>query len=684
MSEVPKTHAAYERLKRTLERHDRLYYVEASPEIGDRAYDALYKALLEAERVHADWVTPDSPSQRVAETPLGGFVTVRHSSPMLSLDNGYSLDELREFDARVRKGLDVEVVDYVVELKIDGIAVVLRYEDGAFARGLTRGNGSEGDDITQNLRTLRCLPLKLDVPPGARGLPRTLEVRGEVYLGQAEFARLNARREEEGEALYANPRNTAAGTLKLLDAREVARRGLSYFAYAVPDPTALGAATQFAVLARLRGLGLRVNPHAARARGVEGVEAEVARWQEERRSLGYDTDGLVVKVDDLAAQRALGATAKSPRWALAFKFETESATTRLIDIKVQVGRTGAVTPVALLEPVLLLGTTVARATLHNVDEVARRGILIGDMVVVEKGGDVIPKVVRAVEEARSGAERPFVLPDACPECGTPLVHEEGEAIIRCDGPACPAQRRGRLLHWAARGAMDIAGLGDAIVEQLVASGRVNDPADLYDLDVDTLAALERMGKKSAANLVAGLAASKDRPLDRFVHALGIRHVGTTTARALAHAFGDLARLRAASLAELRAVPDVGPVVAASVHRWFHDEAGLDLLGRLGRAGVVPAPVEAPGHGAPAPWAGLTFVLTGTLERRSRLEAGAEIEAHGGTVAGSVSKRTHYVVAGADAGSKLDKARDLGVTVLDEATFETALAEPSSLIPEAGS
>ncbi|MEO6462146.1 MAG: NAD-dependent DNA ligase LigA, partial [Candidatus Eisenbacteria bacterium] len=318
MSEVPKTHAAYERLKRELERHDRLYYVEAQPEIADREYDALYKALLDAERAHPDWVTPDSPSQRVSGTPLGGFVTVRHSSPMLSLDNGYTLDELREFDARVRKGLDAEVVDYVTELKIDGIAVVLRYEDGVFARGLTRGNGLEGDDITQNLRTLRGLPLVLDVPRGVRALPGTLEVRGEVYLGRAPFARLNARREEAGEALYANPRNTAAGTLKLLDAREVARRGLSYFAYAVPDPAALGAATQFEVLARLRALGLRVNPHAARAHGAEGVEAEVARWQEKRRALDYDTDGLVVKVDDLAAQRALGATAKSPRWALAF------------------------------------------------------------------------------------------------------------------------------------------------------------------------------------------------------------------------------------------------------------------------------------------------------------------------------------------------------------------------------
>ncbi|MEO6462639.1 MAG: NAD-dependent DNA ligase LigA, partial [Candidatus Eisenbacteria bacterium] len=362
--------------------------------------------------------------------------------------------------------------------------------------------------------------------------------------------------------------------------------------------------------------------------------------------------------------------------------ETESAMTRLLDIRVQVGRTGAVTPVAFLEPVVILGTTVARATLHNVDEVARRGILIGDLVVVEKGGDVIPKVVRAVEDARTGAELAFVLPDACPECGTPLVHEEGEAIIRCDGPACPAQRRGRLLHWAARNAMDIAGLGEAVVEQLVAGGTVADPADLYDLATDTLAGLERMGRKSAANLVAGLASSKDRPLDRFLFALGIRHVGTTTARALARAFGALDRLAAASVEELRAVPDVGPVVAESVHRWFHDEHGLDLLARLARAGVVPAPVEAPAGGETAPWAGLTFVLTGTLARRTRIEAGAAIEALGGAIAGSVSKKTQFVVAGEEAGSKLDKAKDLGVPVLDEAAFEAALADPASLTAEA--
>ncbi|MEP7029183.1 MAG: NAD-dependent DNA ligase LigA [Candidatus Eisenbacteria bacterium] len=673
--EVPSTRAAVEELKRTLRRHDRLYYVEASPEIGDREYDALYHALLEAEQRQPDWVTPDSPSQRVSEQPLGGFRTVAHSAPMLSIDNGYSLEELREFDARVRKALDVEAVDYVVELKIDGVAIVLRYDAGAFALGITRGDGTVGDDVTQNLRTLRGLPLALgEAAPGG-----TLEVRGEVYMERVRFDAINTRRVEEGEATYANPRNLTAGTLKTLDPREVARRGLSYFAYAVADPAAFGVATQHEVLARLKELGLRVNPHARRVHGVEGLEREIERWSSGRDRLGYDTDGLVIKVDDLGQQAALGATSKSPRWALAFKFESESAVTRLLGIRVQVGRTGAVTPVADLEPVLLLGTRVARATLHNLDEIRRLDILVGDRVVVEKGGEVIPKVVRALADQRTGEERAFTFPTHCPECGTPLVHEEGEAVIRCDGPACPAQRRARLLHYASKGAMDIAGLGEAVVEQLVAQGLAHDPADLYRLAASTLAGLERMGAKSAASLASAIAESKTRPLDRLLFGLGIRHVGKTIAHTLAAHFGTLGALGAASEEELVAVPDVGPVVAGSVARWFAREAAGDLLARLAQAGVAPAPIAR--AGADAPWSGLTFVLTGTLTSHTRLSATAAIQGLGGTVAGSVSKKTSVLVAGAEAGSKLEKAEALGVRVLDEAGFEAALADPGSLAAE---
>ncbi len=678
MSDVPHTRAAYDALRRTIERHDRLYYVAAQPEIPDRAYDALFAALVAAEREHPEWIDPASPTQRVSETPLGGFRTVRHSAPMLSIDNGYGDAELVEFHARVAKALERDDVAYTVELKIDGVAVVLRYEDGGFVAGITRGNGVEGDDVTQNLRTLRGLPLTLtDAPRGA------LEVRGEVYLEHARFAAINAARDAAGEALYANPRNTAAGTLKLLDAREVARRGLTYFTYASPDAEFLGVSTQSELLSRLAGLGLCVNRHAKRVVGIDGVRAEVERWAVERRGLPYDTDGLVVKVDDLAAQRALGATARAPRWALAFKFETESAVTRLLDIVVQVGRTGAVTPVAVLEPVLLLGTTVARATLHNPGEVERLGVRIGDRVVVEKGGEVIPKIVRALVDERDGSERVFAMPARCPECDTPLVHEEGEAIVRCDGPACPAQRRARILHWAGRNAMDIEGLGEAVVEQLCTRTAnagpepLEDPADLYRLTVEELQGLERMGPKSAQNLVNAIAQSKARTLDRWIFALGIRHVGVSTARSLALACGDHDAFRAVSLERLEAVRDVGPVVAASVLQWLADPAAIRLLDKLSEVGVEPLPMERPAAGSAAPWAGFTFVLTGTLARRTRLVAGREIEAQGGTVTGSVSKKTHVVVAGEEAGSKLEQARKHKVPVLDEAAFEAALADPAA-------
>lgn len=681
---VPATREAAERLREEIRRHDRLYYVEARPEIPDREYDALLAALVAAEAAHPDWVTPESPTQRVGGAPAPGFAAVAHSAPMLSLANGYTLDEVREFDARVRKGLGVERVDYVVELKIDGVAIGLRYAGGRLAQGLTRGDGRVGDDVTQNLRTVRGLPLVLRAPEGTAGTAAAradLEVRGEVYMLRADFAALNRAREERGEPPFMNPRNLTAGTLKTLDPREVAGRPLRVALYTVVDAARHGLRTQREALAWMRGRDLPVRPEAQAARGVEEVEAAIASWADRYRDLPFDVDGLVIKVDDLAAQQALGATAKSPRWGLAYKFETESALTRLLDIELQVGRTGVVTPVARLEPVVLLGTTVSRATLHNQEEIRRKDIKIGDWVVVEKGGEVIPKVVSVVTERRSGAERDFAMPERCPECGSALVQEEGEVALRCDGVACPAQTRGKLLHWASRGALDVAGLGEAVVEQLVGRGWVSDVAGLYDLDAERLASLERQGQKSAENLVRALEASKTRPLERVLFGLGMRHVGSSLAAALARRFGTYEALAVATHEELLGVPDVGPVVADALERYLGDPQAQALWRRLTERGLRPqAPAPA---AAGAPWEGLAFVLTGTLARRTRTEAAAEISRRGGKVASAVSQKTHFVVAGEEAGSKLDKARALGVRVLDEAEFDLALADPARLGRPAG-
>ncbi len=667
-------------LRREVRRHDRLYHVEASPEISDREYDRLMEELLRLEELFPSLATLDSPSQRVGGEPIDRFRALPHSQAMLSLGNTYSEEEVTEFDQRVRRMLETEEpIDYLVELKIDGVAVALRYEEGRFALGLTRGDGREGDEITRNLRTVRGLPLALEDER------TSLEVRGEVYIPRADFTEWNRRREAAGEKLFMNPRNTAAGTLKLLDSREVARRPLRFFAYGIVDPGRLELARQEEILLSLRRLGFPVEPNFHRAHGITDALAHCASWRERRASLAYETDGMVIKVDPLALQARLGATSKAPRWAVAYKFETTEAVTRVLDITVQVGRTGNVTPVASLEPVELLGTVVKRATLHNADEIARLDLRIGDWVGIEKGGEIIPKVTRVLAELREGNERVFDFPTRCPICDEPLVREEDEVAIRCPNEFCPAQRKRQILHFVARGAMDIAGIGESLVDQLVDQELVRSPAELFRLSAETLSALERMGEKSAQNVIDSIEASKGRGLPRLLFALGIRHVGATAARLIARHFGTLEAVRAASEEELAEVPGVGEVIAASVARYFARPETRALLTELDAAGLKPAPepIVRPDPAeveVESPWPAIakkTFVLTGTLTRWTRDEARAEIERRGGRVSASVSKKTDYVVAGEEAGSKLDKARDLGVRVLDEVAFAALLAEPDS-------
>jgi DNA ligase (NAD+) len=654
-------------LREQIAYHGRRYYTDADPEISDAAYDALLRELDAIERARPDLITPDSPSQRVGGEPLERFETVAHSTAMLSLQNTYDETELREFDARVRRflGLD-EAIDYVVELKIDGVAIALRYAEGIFDRGITRGDGTRGDDVTANLRTVRALPLRA-VDPGGSALPKGFEVRGEVYFPRAGFQGLNRQREEAGEKLFANPRNAAAGTLKLLDPRLVATRPLALFCYGLVDAPRLGLPTHLDILEWLRGAGFPVNPHASKARGIDEVLDAAARWAEERWKLDYETDGLVVKVDSLSMQQSLGSTAKAPRWGIAYKFATREGVTQLLGIETQVGRTGSVTPVAVLSPIEILGTTVRRATLHNADEVRRLDLRIGDWVAVEKGGEVIPKVTRVLIERRTGAEVPYEFPDRCPVCAEPLAREAEEVAVRCVNEHCPAQRKRQILHFVARGAMEIDGFGEAKVESVVDAGLVHDPSDLYRLTADDLIPLERLGEKSAANLIASIDGSLERPLNRLIFALGIRHVGASVAKNLAGHFRSLDALKAASEEDLRGVPDVGDVVAESVRRYFGRPATADLLARLIASGVCTTEPEVPTPAA-QPLGGKTFVLTGALTTMTRLQAAARVESLGGKVSGSVSGKTDFVVAGADPGSKIERAIALGVAVLTEDEF----------------
>ncbi|MDD5248290.1 MAG: NAD-dependent DNA ligase LigA [Rhodocyclaceae bacterium] len=661
-------------LRSEIQRHDHAYYVLDAPSIPDADYDKLFRELQALEQQYPELLTPDSPTQRVGGKPLPQFAPVRHAVPMLSIrtETDTEASGARAFDARVRKELGLSEADapveYNAELKFDGLAINLRYENGILVQAATRGDGETGEDVTQNVRTVRCIPLRLS---GAA--PAVLEVRGEVYMSRPDFERYNERQRAAGKATLVNPRNGAAGSIRQLDPALAAQRPLSFFVYGLGETQGWPLpATHSELLDRLAAYGLPVCEHRAVAAGAAGLIEFHQRIRAGRDALPFDIDGVVYKVNSLALQQRLGFVTREPRWAVAHKYPAEEAMTTVEAIEVQVGRTGAITPVARLAPVFVGGVTVTNATLHNEDELRRKDVRIGDTVIVRRAGDVIPEVVAVVPERRPILAPEFVMPKVCPVCGSAIERPEDEAIARCTGGLfCPAQRKQALLHFASRRALDIEGLGEKVVDQLVDRGLVKTPADLYGLDTGAVANLERMAEKSAANLIEAIEKSKATTLARFVYALGIRNVGEATAKDLARHFGGLEALMAADAAALQQVPDVGPVVAAALAHFFAEPHNVDVIGKL-RAAGVHWPEGEPAAAVASPIAGKTFVLTGTLPLLSRDAAKDLIEAHGGKVAGSVSKKTDYVVAGSEAGSKLEKAQALGVTILDESQLKGLL------------
>jgi len=650
-------------LRELLRHHDFLYYVENRPEISDAEYDRLVRELRALEEAHPDLLTPDSPTQRVAGRPVDVFASVEHKVAMLSLDNATDPAELREFEARLKRALPGAELEYVCEPKVDGLGVALLYERGQFVRGATRGDGRVGEEITQNLRTVKSIPLTLRPP--LRDL-RELEVRGEVYMPRAAFQKLNAELEEAGEPTFANPRNAAAGAVRQKDPAITAKRPLDIFLYHVSHAEPFPFKTHWEALDALRAGGFKTNPKAKRCRDLDAVIAYCQALEAERDALGYDADGVVVKVNSLEQQRRLGATAHHPRWAIAYKFAARQATTRVLDIKVNVGKTGALTPAAMLEPVELAGVTVSRASLHNEDEVRKKDIRVGDTVLIERAGDVIPYVVQVISSKRPPGTDPFKMPTRCPACGAKAYRPEGEAIWRCTNAACPAQLKERLLHFGSRRAMDIEHLGEAVVNQLVDRELVRDFADLYHRTVAELADLERLAEKSAQNLVNAIQASKTRGLARLLNGLGIRYIGERASQLLASHFGTMERLQQASEEEISQIYGIGPQIAQSVAKFFSESANRKTIERLRAVGVAMRE-EGVGEG-PRPLAGKTFVLTGTFRRTTRDEAKDLIIRLGGRVTGSVSKKTDYVVVGEEPGSKADDAKRLGVHTLDEAEF----------------
>jgi DNA ligase (NAD+) len=661
-----------EELRAEIRRHERLYHVEDRPEITDAEYDALMNELKKLEAAHPELVTPDSPTQRVGGAPVSELPNVRHEVPLLSLDNAYDAGELEAWWKRVTDRLDGRAPEVVCELKIDGLSISLVYEEGRLVRAATRGDGTTGEDVTPNVRTIRAIPLTLHGRKAHAGVPALLEVRGEVYFPKKAFAALNQAREEAGEPLFANPRNAAAGSLRLLDARITAERKLSAFLYAMARWEGPGAPTRHAeLLERLEALGFPVSPHRRLAGNLTEIQEFLDAWRTKRHELPFETDGVVLKVDSLADQKRLGQTAKAPRWALAYKFPPEEARTIVKDIIVQVGRTGVLTPVAEFTPVLLAGTVVKRATLHNLEDLARKDVRVGDTVAVEKGGDVIPKVTRVFLDLREEGAKLFEMPVTCPSCGKEVVRREGEVAVRCVNPSCPAQVKEALRHFVSRRAMDIEGLGDERIDQLLAARLLTDVASLYDLKARDLAPLERWGEKLAANVLAEIAKSKETGLARLLYGLGIRQVGEKTAKLIARRFGSLDALLAASEADLVAISEIGPETARGILDWLSRPSNRDLVAKLQAHGIRMT-VDQASPAGDGLLSGKVFVLTGTLPRRSRDEATAAIETAGGKVSQSVSKKTTAVIAGEDPGSKLEKARALGVAVWNEDDLDRAL------------
>lgn len=655
-------------LRSQIDHHNRLYYLDARPEITDQEFDALLRDLQALEAQHPELITPDSPTQRVGGAPIEGFTQIAHTVPMMSLDNTYSEEELRSFYQRVIKGLGREEVACVIEPKVDGVAVTIRYENGRLKYGATRGDGRVGDDITANLRTIKRLPMALP-----KDGPQTFEVRGEVFMTKPGFIKLNEEREEAGEQRFANPRNATAGTLKQLDPRIAAKRPLDIVLYGLADPGDAQLHSQSDVYALLDKAGLRKADLVWHAKSADELVNAIHELDARRHALPYETDGAVMKVDSFEDQNELGATSKAPRWAIAYKYQPEQAETKVLSVDVQVGRTGALTPVARLEPVFLSGSTVSNATLHNFEEIERKDIRVGDTVIIEKAGEIIPAVVIVKKEKRDGTEQLIPIPTHCPACCSAVVKDVEAVVIRCTNPECSEQVKRRLEHFVSRGAMDISGLGSEKVGQFVDAGLIKDVADIYDLTAEKLTGVERLGAKSVDNLLKGIAASKLQPPARLVFGLGILHVGQGGARAVMEHFGSLDKIAEASVEDLVKVSDIGSVVAPSIYDWFHDERNLKLLERLKASGLTFSNPQT--EQASDKLAGTTWVITGTLSQERETIA-ETIRAHGGKVSGSVSGKTSYLLAGEEAGSKMDKATKLGVKVIDEPTFR-AMIEPAS-------